>query len=78
MLSLLETGDIVITMPETYKIVRHYFKGRKVTLQSGMTLQEAQEHCNDPDTSSRTCTDAAGLKRTRDEGPWFDGYYREE
>lgn len=59
-----------------YKIVRMYMNGstRKRTLDTGLTLEEAQEHCKDPETSSRTCTTSAGKARTRKLGPWFDGY----
>lgn len=57
-----------------YRIVRVFFNGGKRTIKSGLTLEEAQAHCQDPDTSSRTATSAAARKRTRDRGPWFDGY----
>ena len=58
-----------------YKIIRHFFKdSSKRTIKSGLTLQEAQAHCKDPETSSRTATSAAARKRTRERGPWFDGY----
>jgi hypothetical protein len=63
----------------TYKIVRYYrdpgFKSRVV--RRGLTLEEAQAHCNDPETSSRTCTLAPARRRTRLKGPWFDGYTEE-
>jgi hypothetical protein len=62
-----------------YKIVRMYFKGHpKRTIKSGLTLEEAQAHCGDPETSSSTCTSAAGKARTRKMGPWFDGYEEEK
>lgn len=61
----------------TYKIVRVYFEGSNRTIDRGLTLEEAQEHCRDPETSSSTCTSAAGLKRTRERGKWFDGYEAE-
>jgi hypothetical protein len=64
-------------MADTYKIVRGFFKGGKRTIKRGLTLEEAQVHCRDPETSSKTCTKAAGLRRTRQQGPWFDGYERE-
>jgi len=47
---------------KTYKIVRFRFKGRKSTIKRGLTLEEAQAHCNRPDT--------------RGNG-WFDGYEAE-
>jgi hypothetical protein len=65
-------------MSQTFKIVRHYQRsyGRKV-VQRGLTLAEAQAHCSSPESSSRKCTNAAGRKRTRLKGEWFDGYYPE-
>lgn len=61
----------------SYKIFRHFFlKGRKV-IARGFTLEEAQKHCKDPETSSRTCIKAAGKRRTNRNGPWFDGYQEE-
>ena len=50
---------------------------RRRVIDSGLTLEEAQEHCNDPDTSSRTCTSKTGCARTRKVGAWFDGYEKE-
>ncbi len=60
----------------SYKIVR-MFQDRyhpRRTIKTGLTLEEAQKHCQDPETSSRTCTKAAGKARTKRCGPWFDGY----
>jgi len=62
---------------ETYKIVRHYMNKSNRVVARGLTLEEAQRHCNDPETSSHTATSAAARKRTRAYGPWFDGYYKE-
>lgn len=63
-----------------YKIVRHYFNsdapGRR-TIKRGLTLEEAQAHCRDPETSSRTCTGSRACARTRRWGQWFDGYTEE-
>jgi hypothetical protein len=36
--------------------------------------REAQTHCSDPETSSSTCKNSVGRRRTRQRGPWFDGY----
>lgn len=49
----------------SYKIVRFYRDNNKRTrtTHTGLTLDEAQEHCNDPST--------------RKEGVWFDGYSSE-
>ena len=59
-----------------YKVVRFYFNrpGYRRTIIERCTLSEAQRHCNDPETSSSTCTSSAGKARTRRMGPWFDGY----
>ena len=64
-------------MADTYKIVRFYQERGKRTVERGLTLEQAQAHCNDPDTSSRTCTSKAGKARTRRHGAWFDGYTKE-
>lgn len=63
---------------ETYRIVRHYFDGRKRTIETGLTLEQAQAHCSDRDTSSSTGTSANARAITRRAGcAWFDGYTQE-
>lgn len=62
---------------DTYRIIRMFFKGGKRVIEKGLTLEQAQVHCKDPETSSQTCTKSAGRKRTEQRGPWFDGYERE-
>jgi hypothetical protein len=60
-----------------YKIVRMYFRNRgsgNRVIARGLTLEEAQAHCSNPETSSRTATSAAAKQRTKTLGPWFDGY----
>ena len=54
----------------TYEIRRFYaphrfesFMVNNVPIRTGLTLEEAQEHCSDPET--------------REEGEWFDGYAEE-
>jgi hypothetical protein len=59
-------------MATVYKIVRLYFHGRPRTIKRGLTLEQAQAHCSDPETSSSTCS-AATAKKVR-AGKWFDGY----
>ena len=56
----------------SYKIVRFFSDNReREDKETGLTLVEAQTHCQDPETSSRTTT-------TDDEpGTWFDGYTEE-
>lgn len=60
-----------------YKIIRFYKSGERRTIQTGLTLEEAQEHCSDPETSSRTAKSAAARQRTEEKGDWFDGYEEE-
>mgnify|MGYP000986509845 CR=1 FL=1 len=57
-----------------YKIVRHYFKGGKRTIKSGLTLSEAVAHCRHSESSSRTCVSSRMRRYTERVGPWFDGY----
>lgn len=62
----------------TYRIVRFYFDSdggaRRRVIARGLTPEEAQEHCTDPETSSATCTTKVGRRRTKRVGRWFDGY----
>ncbi len=55
-----------------YKIVRNWATRTKgKTMKNGLTLEEAQAHCTNPETSGSTCTDLS--KR----GMWFDSYTEE-
>ncbi len=62
-------------MPQ-YKIVRMYQNDEfpSQVIERCLTLEEAQAHCSDPETSSSTCTEYGPRKRTQEKGPWFDGY----
>ena len=62
-----------------YSVVRFYKDARsqRRTLKRGLTLYQAQQHCQDPETSSSTCRKPANRARTRRLGDWFDGYYRD-
>jgi len=63
---------------ESYQIIRMYESGRKArVLAKGMTLAEAQEWCNDPETSSSTAQSWKAKRHTQRHGRWFDGF-REE
>ena len=44
------------------------------TVRTGLTLEEAVEHCRDPETSSGTCTSPELIAYTERVGPWFDGF----
>ena len=53
---------------DTYKIVRNYAprlnrQSQDVAGMGGLTLEQAQEHCSNPET--------------REAGEWFDGYDKE-
>tara|TARA_A100001037_G_scaffold305961_1_gene348275 strand:- start:1173 stop:1325 length:153 start_codon:yes stop_codon:yes gene_type:complete len=48
---------------ETYTVYRYFRDKEKEVIKTGLTLEEAQEHCQRDDTSG--------------EG-WFDGYTKEE
>jgi hypothetical protein len=51
-----------------YKIIRNYFQGGHRTIRSGLTLEEAQAHCHNPETSSRTATSAKARRLTAARG----------
>ena len=63
-------------MSGAYYIVRMYQASDKPSriIKRGLTLEEAQAHCRDKETSSTTCTGEDGQARTRRSGPWFEGY----
>lgn len=48
---------------DTYKIIRFHFQGENEVIATGLTLEEAQEHCNSEDTHG---------------DGWFDGYTEED
>ena len=61
-----------------YKVVRFYErKAARPVIKTGLTLEEAKRHCSDPETSSETAGGARERRRTKTEGPWFDGYTQE-
>lgn len=59
---------------DLYMIVRHYLHHGPRAVRRDLTLDEAQAHCADPETSSRTAASPAARRRTARRGPWFDGY----
>jgi len=62
-----------------YKIVRMYMNANVSNriIARGLTLEEAQKHCKDPETSSTTCTKNTNKRRTKKYGSWFDGFMEE-
>ncbi len=66
-------------MSDTYRIIRMF--ARKASsrrgLPTGLTLEQAQAHCRDLNTSSSTAWKTSAIQRTKRYGPWFDGYEKE-
>ena len=61
-----------------YRIIRMYKDDSdSLIVKTGLTLEQAQAHCRDPETSSSTCTTIEGIARTRLLGEWFEGYDHE-
>jgi hypothetical protein len=64
---------------KTYRIVRMYAHPSMSSewIDTGLTLEEAKEHCKDPETSSKTATAPQLVNLTHLFGDWFDGYEEE-
>ena len=62
-----------------YSIVRMFenVSCKNRIIKRGLTLEEAQAHCRDPETSSSTATSRKAVARTEHMGRWFDGYESE-
>ena len=58
---------------ETYSVLLFRFRGGSEVMYSGLSLEEAQEICEDPETSSRTSSDPDRYGSN----PWFFGYTAE-
>ena len=63
----------------TYRIIRMYAHPSMSSewIDTGLTLEEAQAHCKDPETSSKTATSPSLTNLTHLFGDWFDGYEEE-
>ena len=65
-------------MTKLYKIVRFYQNNRKTrTMNRNLTLKQAQDWCNDPNTSSMTKGNPSQKTIDRwheEQKHWFDGY----
>lgn len=59
-----------------FKVIRYYFNDNipSLLIATGLTFEQAQEHCKNPETSSTTCKLPENIKHTQKFGPWFDGY----
>jgi hypothetical protein len=58
----------------TYKIVRFFSDERpKKVIQRGLTLEEAQKHCQDPKTRGTARKGSSSVLTVE----WFDGYEKE-
>lgn len=60
-----------------YEIIRMYSDNRGCDVRKGLsdlTLEEAQEHCDDPETSSNSCLSDAKRNQYGENVSWFDGY----
>ena len=64
-----------MTEGRLYNVIRFYKRSyRHRIIKAGVTLEEAQAHCHDPETSSSTAKSPAARRRTKLIGDWFDGY----
>lgn len=59
-----------------FRIIRNFKDPNElsVVIKTGLTLEDAQAHCRDKETCSRTCTSEESHAVTRQYGEWFDGY----
>ena len=64
---------------KTYRIVRMYQNPALLSewIDTGLTLEEAEEHCKDPQASSKTAIGPTLTDLTQLFGEWFDGYEEE-
>lgn len=61
----------------TYKLIRYFMERKNRTIDTSLSLKQVQEHCSDPEASSKTCTKDIGQARTKKYGPWFDCYRKD-
>lgn len=76
----LDAVDETEEMDGSTYAVRRYFQDPDKSWEgvaTGLTLREAQEHCRNPETSSKTCTTIEGRRRTEEFGAWFEGFTEE-
>ena len=62
----------------TFKVLRFYKDtATQKVLKTGLTRDEAVEHCSDDESSSETCSTYENILHARQHGPWFDGFAKE-
>ena len=61
----------------TYKVIRIFKRGKRMVIKTGLTRAQAEEHCRNPETSSKTATGMVERTLTRNFGDWFDGFEAE-
>lgn len=59
-----------------YKIIRFRFEGSNRVIKRGLTLEQAQAHCQRPDTR-QAVTKVHQDGSTTEHVKWFDGYESE-
>jgi len=62
-------------MQDTYKILRYFSAPGRVAKvrKTGLSIEQARRHCNDPETSSLTAENGRGSAQC----DWFDGFTKE-
>ena len=65
-----------VLVANLFQIVRMYHRDdvSDRVIRRNVSLSEAKQHCNDPETSSETCESPENQRHTEYYGPWFDGY----
>lgn len=62
-------------MSSQYRIIRMFERNyRPRVIKRGLTLEEAQAYCADPETASETAKGARARRFTTYYGPWYDGF----
>lgn len=63
----------------TYRVKRFFYRDEHPSevIATDLTLAQAQEHCQDDESSSGTAVSAEMVALTAERGDWFDGYEEE-
>lgn len=57
-----------------YRIIRMFENYPQRVISEGLTLEQAEAHCKDPEATSSTARGTAASLRTQKYGPWYDTY----